>query len=68
MCGKWTNQQFKEAIDIYVKSEKTFLRKVNTFWNVPFTSLFNHLNGKTRSKKMEPPSVLIERDDGTIIA
>jgi hypothetical protein len=68
MCGKWTNQQFKEATNIYVKSEKTFLRKVSMFWNVHFTSLLHHLKGKTRSKKMEPPSVQIERDDATIIA
>jgi len=68
MCGKWTNQQFKEATNIYVKSGKTSLRKANTFWNVPFTSLLHHLNGKTTSKKMEPASVLIEHDDGTIIA
>jgi hypothetical protein len=58
MCGKWTNQQFKEATNIDVKSGKTTLRKVNTFWNVSFTSLLHHLNGETRSKKMETPNVL----------
>jgi hypothetical protein len=38
----------------------TFLRGVNKFLNIPPTSLFDHLNGKTKSKKVTLLGVLIE--------
>jgi hypothetical protein len=44
------------------------LKKVNRSWNIPPNSLFNHLNGKTRSGKMGLTSVLTQEEDMTIIA
>jgi len=38
------------------------LRKANQSWNISLTSLSDHLNGKTRSKKMGPTNVLIEEE------
>lgn len=31
-----------------------FLRRANRSWNISLSSLSNHLNGKTRSRKMKP--------------
>jgi hypothetical protein len=30
----------------------------NKFWGIPVTSLFDHLHGKIRSKKIRPQSVI----------
>jgi hypothetical protein len=46
----------------------TSLRKVNMYWNILFTSLSNHSNGRTRSRKVGPQGVLIEVEDETIIS
>jgi hypothetical protein len=43
------------------------LRKVNRSWNIPLNSLFDHLNGKTRSNKMGPTNVLTKEDNVTIV-
>jgi hypothetical protein len=42
-----------------IENGTTSLRKASRHWNIPFTSLFNHLYGKTRSKKPRLTSVLI---------
>jgi hypothetical protein len=39
------------------------LRKINKFWNIPLTLFLNHLNAKTRLRKVGPTSVLINEDD-----
>jgi hypothetical protein len=49
--GKWTDQQLEDAIDI-VESGHTSLRKANKYQNIIFTSLLDHLNGTTKSRKM----------------
>jgi hypothetical protein len=36
--------------------------------NIPMSSFFYHLNGKTKSNKMAPRGVLTEKDDATMIA
>jgi len=51
-----------------IKKGSHSLKKVNRSWNIPLTSLSNHLNEKTRSKKMRPTSVLIEEEDVVIVA
>jgi hypothetical protein len=30
------------------------LWRTNKAWNIPMTSIFDHLNGKTKSRKMRP--------------
>ncbi len=56
--GKQTNEALEEAMDA-IENGTTSLRKASRHWNIPFTSLFNHLYGKTRSKKPRLTSVLI---------
>jgi hypothetical protein len=34
-----------------IENGTTSLMKTNRHWNIHFTSLFNHLYGKTRSRK-----------------
>jgi hypothetical protein len=46
----------------------THLRKVSRYYNIPLTSLSNHLNGRTKSRKMGLTSVLIEIKDGAIVS
>ncbi len=41
----------------------TSLRKANRHWNIPLASLFDHLYGKTRFRKVGPTSVLTIEED-----
>jgi len=41
-----------------MESGQQSLRKTNKFWHIQVTSLSNHLNGKTRSRKQGPQGVL----------
>jgi len=45
----------------------TSLKKANQFLNTPLTSLLDHLNNKTKSKKQGPPNVLIDENEVVII-
>jgi hypothetical protein len=45
-----------------------FSWEANKFWGIPITSLFDHLYGKTRSRKIGPLGVLIEEEDKAIVA
>ncbi len=65
--GKWTNQQLEDAMDI-VESGHTSLKKVNKYQNIPFTSLLDHINARTRSRKVGPQGVLTKLQDGTIVS
>ncbi len=56
--GKWSNKAFEEAMDV-IENGTTSLRKVNKHWNIILTSLFDHLYGKTKSRKHGPASALI---------
>jgi hypothetical protein len=54
--GRWTNEILEEAMDA-VENEISF-RKASRHWNIPLTSLFDHLYGKTKSMKPGPIGVL----------
>jgi hypothetical protein len=43
------------------------LRRANRAWNIPLNSLFDHLNGKTRFKKMGLGGVLTIEKDAKVI-
>jgi hypothetical protein len=43
------------------------LQKVNKSWGMLLTSLFDHLNGKIRSRKMGPTNVLMEEENKATI-
>jgi hypothetical protein len=46
-----------------VERGDTYLRKDIKYWNIPLLSLLDHLNGRTRCKKVGPEGVLIEQED-----
>ncbi len=50
------------------KEDNLSLRKVNKFWHILSTSLSNHLNEKTRSKKQGPQHVLTNQKDEALVA
>jgi hypothetical protein len=39
-----------------------FMRKVIKHLNIPLSSLFDHLNGKTKCKKVSPPNAVLKED------
>lgn len=60
------HEQLKEAMD-GMERRLTFMKKVNKHWNIPMSSLFDHLNNKTKSMKIGPLDVLT-KEDATIVA
>jgi uncharacterized membrane protein YeiH len=48
--GKWTSEALKEVIDA-IGIGIYFLRGANKSWNIPLSSLCDHLNGWTKSIK-----------------
>jgi hypothetical protein len=42
------------------------MRKVIKHWNIPLSSSVDHLNGKTKCKKVSPPSVVM-KEDGIVV-
>jgi hypothetical protein len=57
--GQWTNETFEEAMDAIEKGI-CFLRRVDRSWNIPLSSLCDHLNGETRFRKMGLEGLLCE--------
>jgi hypothetical protein len=49
----------KEAVDV-VEGGITSSKKASKRYNILLTSLFDHLYGKTKFRKLEPIGVLIE--------
>jgi len=43
------------------------LRRANRAWNIPLSSFSNHLNGKTKSRKMGPKGVLIAKKGAKVM-
>jgi hypothetical protein len=56
----------EEAMDA-IQNATTSLRKANRRWNIPFTSLFDHLNGKTKYKKPGPIGMLIVKENQVVV-
>jgi hypothetical protein len=63
----WTNEALEVTMDVVERGTHS-LRRANRSWNIPMSSFFDHLNGKTRSKKMGIRGVLIEEKDVIVIA
>jgi hypothetical protein len=55
--GMWTDEMPEVAMDL-IKGGTHSLRKVNKSWDIPMSSIIDHLNGKTKSKKMGSKGVL----------
>jgi hypothetical protein len=60
--GKWTSEALEEAMDA-IENGTTSLRKGNMHWIIPFTSLFDHLYGKTRFRTFGLTCMLIVEED-----
>jgi hypothetical protein len=43
------------------------LKKVNGSWNIPLSTFFNHLNGKTKSINMGLRGVFTSKEDVEVI-
>jgi hypothetical protein len=65
--GMWTNEALDLTMDV-VENGTYSLWRANRAWNIPMSSIYDHLNGNTRSKKMRPGGVLIEEEDVAMIA
>jgi hypothetical protein len=44
-----------------------YLKMVEKYWNILATSLSDHLNGRTRCKKVGPQGMLIEHEDEAMV-
>jgi hypothetical protein len=55
--GMWINQALKEAMNV-IQRKKNSMRRASKSWNILINSLVDHLNRKTKSKKMAPRGVL----------
>ncbi len=51
-----------------IKNGTTSLRKASRHWNILLTSLFDHLYGKTRSRKLGLIGVLTIEEDHAMVA
>jgi hypothetical protein len=63
----WTIEALELAMGV-VENGTYSLWRANMAWNIPMNSIFDHLNGKTRSRKMGLGDVLIEEGDAIVIA
>jgi hypothetical protein len=65
--GKWSNESLETTMNV-IQRGITFLWGANKFWGILVISLSDHLNGKTKSRKIGPPNVLTEEEDEIIVA
>jgi hypothetical protein len=56
------NEILEEAMDA-IENGITLLKKANRHWNIPLTLLFDHLYGKTKSRKPRLVGLLIIKED-----
>jgi hypothetical protein len=64
--GKWTIKALEETMDV-MESGFTSLQNANQTWNIPLTSLLDHLICKTTVTEHGPPCVLTHEEDLTIV-
>jgi hypothetical protein len=62
----WTNETLEATMDV-VERRTCYLRRANRSWNILLNSLFDHLNGKTRSRKMGLGGVLTKKKDIIVV-
>jgi hypothetical protein len=62
----WTNETLEATMAIVERGTHS-LRRSSRSWNIPMSSFFDHLNGKTKSKKMGLGGVLIQEKDVILI-
>jgi len=59
----WTDETLKATMEVIERGTYS-LRRPSKSWNIPMNSLANHLNGKTKSRKMGPRGVLTKEEEG----
>jgi hypothetical protein len=64
--GMWTDEALELTMDV-VENGTYSLQRASMAWNILMSSISDHLNGKTRSKKMGPEVVLIKKEDVVMI-
>jgi hypothetical protein len=65
--GMWMDEALEISMDV-IEGGTHSLKRANISWNIPMSSLYDHMNGKSKSKRMGPKGVLIEEKDSTMIA
>jgi len=65
--GKWSNESLEIAMDA-IECGTTSLFRANKFWGIHVTSIFDHLNGKTKIRRIGPSCVLIEKENEVVVA
>jgi hypothetical protein len=55
----WINETLEVAMDV-IERRTHSLRRANRSWNLPMSSLVDHLHGETKSRKMGLGSVFIK--------
>jgi hypothetical protein len=62
----WTDDALKTTMDVVERKTHSLIR-ANKTWNIILNSFSNHINGKTRSKKMRPKGVFTTKEDVKVI-
>jgi len=50
-----------------IENGTSLLKKISRHWSIPLISLFDHLYGKTRSRKLGPIRVLTLEENQVVI-
>jgi hypothetical protein len=64
--GMWMDETLETTMDVVERGSHS-LRRAKRSWSIPMSSLSNHSNGKTRSRKMGPRGVRIKVEDSAVI-
>ncbi len=62
----WTNEALEIAMDV-VERRAYCLKKASKYGTFAWDHFFDHLNNKTRSKKMGPKGVFIKEEDVAMV-
>jgi hypothetical protein len=62
----WTDKTLEATMDVVERGTHS-LRRANKLWNIPMSSTTDHLNGKTRFRKMGQRGVLTRKEDVVVI-
>ncbi len=63
--GMWTTKALEKTMDVIERG--THSMRASKSWNIPMSSLVDHLDGKTRSRKMGLGGVLTKEVDEVMV-
>jgi hypothetical protein len=64
--GMWTNEALEEEMGV-IERKIHSIRRVYKSWNIPMSFFVDHINGKTKSRKMAPRGVFTKEEDAVVI-